>query len=48
MPDEWEKQVGLNPNSYNNPNAHTLSSGYTDIEVYLNSLVETITEAQNK
>ena len=47
-PDEWEKQVGLNPNSYNNPNAHTLSSGYTDIEVYLNSLVETITEAQNK
>ena len=48
MPDEWEKQVGLNPNSYNTPNAHTLSSGYTDIEVYLNSLVETITEAQNK
>lgn len=48
MPDEWEEQNGLNPNSYNNPNAHTLSSGYTDIEVYLNSLVKDITEAQNK
>lgn len=39
MPDEWEKNKNLNPNSANDAVAYTLDKNYTNIEVYLNSLV---------
>ena len=39
MPDEWEKQMSLNPNS-NNASLHTLDKNFTNIEVYLNSIVK--------
>jgi len=41
MPDGWEKKKGLNPNK-SNPNGHDLNTGYTNLEVYLNSLVSNI------
>jgi hypothetical protein len=48
MPDDWETAHGLNPNSAADGNTFTLSSeGYTNLEIYLNSLVETITNDQN-
>ena len=45
MPDEWEIANGLNPND-NNDGKAVNSEGYTNLEVYLNSLVADITEAQ--
>ncbi|WBL24721.1 pectinesterase family protein [Zunongwangia sp. HGR-M22] len=39
MPDVWEKKYNLNLNS-NDANAYDLSKEYTNIEVYMNSLVE--------
>jgi pectate lyase len=39
MPDEWEKKNGLNPNDASDASAYTLSKSYTNIEVYINSLV---------
>lgn len=45
MPDEWEVAHGLNPNKYD-ANGRNLSTAYDNIEVYANSLVEKITEAQ--
>lgn len=48
MPDAWETANGLNPNSSADGNAFTLSmEGYTNLEVYLNSLVGAITNQQN-
>ena len=48
MPDAWETANGLNPNSAADGNAFTLSSeGYTNLEVYLNSIVSSITLGQN-
>ena len=48
MPDEWESTNGLNPNDAADGNATTLSAeGYTNLEVYMNSLVADITAAQN-
>jgi hypothetical protein len=46
MPDEWEIQNGLNP-AVNDANGRKLSSVYDNIEVYINSLVQTITTQQN-
>ena len=48
MPDEWEKSKGLNPNNASDGNTTTLSptEGYTNLEVYLASLVEDITAKQ--
>lgn len=43
MPDAWELENGLNPNSADN-NGYKLSSSYTNIEVYINSLVKHISE----
>jgi hypothetical protein len=37
MPDDWEKQNGLDP-SVNDAAAYTLGEGYTNIEHYINSL----------
>ena len=50
MPDDWEMANGLNPNSADDGNAYTLDSEkkwYTNIEVYINSLVEDIMKAGN-
>ena len=40
MPDEWEIKNGLNPNDPSDGNKYTLHKDYTNLEVYLNSLVE--------
>lgn len=47
MPDDWEVANKLDPNKAN-AEGNDLSSGYSNIEVYINSLVKTITEAQYK
>ncbi|GAA4496717.1 thrombospondin type 3 repeat-containing protein [Hymenobacter ginsengisoli] len=39
MPDAYEKQHGLNPNSAADASLAKTADGYTNIEVYLNSLV---------
>lgn len=46
MPDEWETANGLNPNNADDGNAVN-PEGYTNLEIYLNSLVSHITEKQN-
>ncbi|ASB47755.1 pectate lyase [Alkalitalea saponilacus] len=40
MPDAWEIANGLDPNNPNDHNQYDLCSKYTNIEVYLNQLVE--------
>jgi pectate lyase len=40
MPDEWEKKNGLNPNDKGDGAATNLHKHYTNIEVYLNSLIK--------
>ena len=40
IPDDWEKKNGLNPNDASDASAYKLSKAYTNIEVYINSLVE--------
>jgi hypothetical protein len=40
MPDDWEKINGLNPANASDAATYKLSKGYTNIEVYLNSLVK--------
>lgn len=45
MPDEWERLNGLDP-AKNDANGRDLSTGYDNIEVYINSLVKKITDAQ--
>ena len=50
MPDEWEIANGLNPNDASDANLYTLDSEkqwYTNVEVFLNSIVEHIVKAQN-
>ncbi len=47
MPDAWEIANGLNPEDAEDRNILT-DEGYTMLEVYLASLVEEITEAQNE
>jgi len=39
MPDAWEKKNGLNPNDGNDASSYKLSKQYTNIEVYINSLI---------
>lgn len=39
MPDAWEKEHKLNPGKKEDATAYTLDKQYTNIEVYLNSLV---------
>ncbi|MBQ3699865.1 MAG: pectate lyase [Prevotella sp.] len=38
MPDEWERQHGLNPNDANDGN-QTATDGYTNLEHYLNGII---------
>lgn len=40
MPDEWEKKNGLNPNDAGDAAAYTIMKGYTNIEVYINSILK--------
>jgi pectate lyase len=40
MPDEWEIKNGLNPHDSNDAAGHKLDQHFTNIEVYLNSLVK--------
>lgn len=42
MPDDWETERGLNPNSADDRNDYTLDNGYTNLEVYLNWIVRDI------
>ena len=39
MPDDWEKRNGLNASDASDASAYKLSKQYTNIEVYINSLV---------
>ena len=50
MPDEWEIAYGLNPNDANDYKTKTLDpqGWYTNLEVYLNSLVEEIMKGGNE
>lgn len=50
MPDEWELDNGLNPNDASDGKLYTLDTEkgwYTNLEVYLNGIVEDIVRAQN-
>ena len=50
MPDEWETANGLNPNDANDANTFTVDTEkgwYTNVEVYLNSIVEDIIKGGN-
>lgn len=49
MPDEWEKANGLDPNDPSDGALYTLDGKkyYTNVEVYINSLVADIVKAQN-
>ncbi len=47
IPDEWETAHGLNPKNALDGNYFT-DEGYTNLEVYLNSIVAHITAAQNE
>jgi len=46
MPDQWEEQNGLNPNDPADVNKRNLDKNYDNVEMYLNSLVQDITEGQ--
>ncbi|MDE6157965.1 MAG: pectate lyase [Muribaculaceae bacterium] len=46
IPDRWELENGLDPNNAADAKEYN-ADGYTMLEVYLNSIVEHITEAQN-
>jgi hypothetical protein len=39
IPDEWEKKHGLNPARATDASAYTIDKQYTNIEMYINSLV---------
>lgn len=40
MPDTWEKQNGLNPKDPGDRNGDKNHDGFTNLEEYLNNLVE--------
>lgn len=46
MPDSWEEANGLNKNDATDGSS-TADNGFTNIENYINSIVATITDAQN-
>jgi len=45
IPDEWEIRYGLDPNDSSDGSAYTLNSMFTNVEVYLNDLVDPIMKA---
>ena len=40
MPDKWEKEHNLNPQDAGDASSFTLNRYYTNIEMYMNSLIE--------
>ena len=48
MPNSWESANGLNSSNASDGTAYTLSATYTNLEVYINGLVGTITANQNQ
>lgn len=40
MPDTWEVENGLNPEDASDAVGHNLDKGYTNVEVYINSLIK--------
>lgn len=40
MPDDWEKKNGLNPNDASDASKYNLNKHYTNIEVYINSILK--------
>lgn len=42
MPDSWEKQKGLNPADKSDAAKYNLSKEYTNLEIYINSLAESL------
>ncbi|AUS07039.1 pectinesterase family protein [Pseudotamlana carrageenivorans] len=48
MPNVWEAANGLDSNNASDGSAYTLSAIYTNVEVYLNNMVASITESQNQ
>lgn len=47
IPDEWEIKYGLNPNDSSDGSDFTMTSMFTNVEVYLNDLVQDIVKAKN-
>ena len=47
IPDAWETAHGLNPNSATDGASTSLDGNYPNVEVYLNSLVKSITDVQS-
>ena len=39
MPDEWEKKKGLNPNDAGDASQYKLDKNYTNVEVYINGIL---------
>ncbi|UKM66127.1 T9SS type A sorting domain-containing protein [Flavobacteriaceae bacterium GSB9] len=48
MPDDWEDANGLDKNNASDGASTSLDGAYTNVEVYLNSLVEDIISSQNE
>lgn len=48
IPDSWEAMKSLDPKNLADGQLYTLDSKYTNVEVYVNSLVAAITDNQNK
>lgn len=46
MPDSWETAHNLNPNNATDGTTKTLDDNYTNVEVYLNELVKSVTDVQ--
>ena len=40
MPDVWERRYGLNADDASDASTYTLDKNYTNIEIYLNGLLE--------
>ena len=49
LPDAWERKFGLNPHDASDGNGKTIDKygQYTNLEMYMNSLVHDIIEKQN-
>lgn len=48
MPDEWENANGLNPSNNTDASLKTLDANYTNIEMYINSLVQATVDSQKE
>ena len=40
MPDSWERKHNLKPNDNTDANGYSLNKQYTNVEIYLNSLLK--------